>query len=424
MTLLLTNITDALQGLPCSSRGKQKITLKTLLNATQMQVTVNRQALNEIIDTVQTLDSRLINVTRALSRSIHRLEHFTQLYVRMDLVVEEMKQTLRTMGFYLQHLHMQLNMLSLGRLSPSTISPSGLISLLQGIKTQLPASLKLPLDPVTEIWNFYKILTCDAVLEGDKIIVLINIPLLDASNDFEIFEAHSLPLPLQETENGEKVTRDVLAEYKLEAKAIAVNKERTKYVLLEENEVRQCTGSLAGHCAFHSPVYPVNLSKFCIMSLFMRNKEARHKNCKTEISPSSILPVAKYLSNGVWMITTQKELRLSVVCHNGREVTETNVKPPMGVVNLPMTCVASNDFITLPAFYHFDSVIRISAPWLEELKSYNFSNIDIWKPLYTSMPAFNSTKIPPRLKAMKRLEIEPFIRELKSIKQVEPNVLL
>ena len=96
---------------------------------------------------------------------MNRLEQFTQLYLRLDLVVEEMKLTLRIMGFYLQHLHMELNMLSLSRLSPSTIVPPDLISLLQQIKTQLLASLKLPLDPVTDIWHFYKILTCEAVLE-------------------------------------------------------------------------------------------------------------------------------------------------------------------------------------------------------------------------------------------------------------------
>ena len=111
----------------------------TLLNATQMQVSANRQSINELITAVQSLGSRLINVTLALATAINRLERFTQLYMRLDLVVEEIKQLLRTMGFYLQHLHMQLNMLSLGRLSPSTVSPGSLISLLRGIKTHLLA---------------------------------------------------------------------------------------------------------------------------------------------------------------------------------------------------------------------------------------------------------------------------------------------
>jgi len=248
-----------------------------------MEVSANRQTINEIAASVQELDSRLTNVTRLLAQTVNRLEQFTQLYLRLDLVVEEMKQTLRTMGFYLQHLHMELNMLSLGRLSPSTISPNDLISLLQQIKTQLPASLKLPLNPVTDIWHFYKILTCEAVLEEDKIIILISIPLLDASNDFEIFEAHNLPVPMQEQSDGGPVTRDLLAEYELEAKAIAVNKERSKYILLNEDELKQCTGSLASHCAMRSPFYPINLSQFCIISLFMRNKEKQRKKCKTII---------------------------------------------------------------------------------------------------------------------------------------------
>ena len=350
----------------------------TLLNVTQMEVSANRQSLNAIMETIQNLDSRLTNVTRLLAKTVNRLEQFTQLYLRLDLVVEEMKQTLRTMGFYLQRLHLELNMLSLGRLSPSTVSPSGLISLLQQIKTQLPASLQLPLNPVKDIWNFYKILTCDAVLEENKIIVLINIPLLDASNDFEIFEAHSLPVPMQEKVNDEKVTRDILAEYELEAKAIAVDKERTKYILLNADEVQQCTGSLASHCAMRSPIYPINLSQFCIISLFMRNKEKQQQNCRTIVRPSSILPMAEYMSSGVWIITTQNQLQFSVICHDGRAVMEMTADPPIGVLKLPMTCVASNDHLTLPAFYQFDSVVPISDPLLNLLHSHNISSIDIW----------------------------------------------
>ena len=145
-------------------------------------------------------------------------------------------------------------------------------------------------------------------------------------------------MPLLEMKNEEKVTHDILSEYELETKAITVSKERSKYVLLKDEEVKQCTGSLTSHCVLRSPVYPVNLSKFCIISLFMRNKEKRHETCRTLVRPSSVLPMAEYMSSGVWIITTQKRLRLSIVCHNGQEASE---------------------FIRI---YQFDSVVHIDAP--------------------------------------------------------------
>ena len=102
----------------------------TMINASQVEILQNRQAIDDILTTVGTLDTRLVNVTRILSKAVNRLETFTQLYLRLDLVIEELKHRLRTIRFSIQHLHMELNMLSLGRLSPSTISPSELIAML------------------------------------------------------------------------------------------------------------------------------------------------------------------------------------------------------------------------------------------------------------------------------------------------------
>ena len=391
----------------------------TMLNASQMEISINRQAINSIVSTLQTLDSRLVNITRSLAETVNRLETFTQLYLRLDLAVEELKQGLRTMGFYLQHLHLQLNMLSLGRLSPSTITPSSFISLLQGIRAQLPPSLKLPLDPLTQIWDFYRILSCEAILEHDKIIVLIFIPLLDSSHDFEIFEAHSLPIPMEQEESGQKIVRSLLAEYELEAKAIAVNKERSKYVLLHKDEIKQCVGTLASHCAMRSPIYPINLSQFCIVSIFMRNEEKKRKNCQTIVRSGDVLPMAEYLSSGVWIITTRAKLQFSIICHGGQSPQEKIVQPPIDILRLPMTCTATNDHLSLPAYYQFDSVNHIHDEFLEELQSQNFTSVDLWGPVHTALPKFNFSKIPPKLQAVKRIAIEPFISELRGIQAIE-----
>ena len=258
-------------------------------------------------------------------------------------------------------------------------------------------------------------LNCKAILEESRIIVLIFIPLLDAGNDFEIFEAHSLPVPMQQLADGQVVVHNLLAEYELEAKAIAINKERSKYVLLQDDEVRQCIGSLASHCAMHKPSYPINLSKHCIVALFMRNKEKQQKNCETSVRTGAKLPIAEYLSSGVWIIATRKRLQFSIICQGESRPSEKLVEPPIGVINLPMSCTASNDYLSLPAYYQFDSVMKINDRFLSELQAYNFSALDIWSPLHTSLPTYNFSKIPPKLRAIKRMPIEPFIAELQGL---------
>ena len=77
-------------------------------------------------------------------------------------------------------------MLSIDHRSPSTITPRSLQALLIQIKTKLPSSLNLPEDPETNILYFYRTLTCTTVLEVDKRLVLINIPLLDCNGEFDV----------------------------------------------------------------------------------------------------------------------------------------------------------------------------------------------------------------------------------------------
>ena len=59
-------------------------------------------------------------------------------------------------GWYLYGtcIQLQLNMLSLGHLSPIVITPRVLKKLLIEIESHLPEFLKLPYDPKRKIWKF------------------------------------------------------------------------------------------------------------------------------------------------------------------------------------------------------------------------------------------------------------------------------
>jgi len=80
--------------------------------------------------------------------------------------------------FYLDHLQSQVNMLSLGHLSPSTINPRQFKKLLLDIKLKLPKALTLPDDPDKKLWYFYRQLTCTAIMENKRIVVIISVPYL------------------------------------------------------------------------------------------------------------------------------------------------------------------------------------------------------------------------------------------------------
>ncbi|VDI78044.1 Hypothetical predicted protein [Mytilus galloprovincialis] len=131
----------------------------TILNTTQTHVSENRHKVNELIESVEELGSRLQTFATDIEKQIEVMGSYLQAYLHMDMIIGEIKDLLNIAGDYLKHLQLQLNMLSLGHMSPSLISPGNLRVLLTDIKRRLPVTLKIPGDEVKDIWNFYKFLT-------------------------------------------------------------------------------------------------------------------------------------------------------------------------------------------------------------------------------------------------------------------------
>ncbi|CAC5412416.1 unnamed protein product [Mytilus coruscus] len=127
---------------------------------------------------------------------------YLQAYLHMDMIIGEIKDLMNIAGDYLNHLQLQLNMLSLGHMSSSLISPGNLRVLLTDIKRRLPATLKIPCDEIKDIWNFYKLLTCSTVLNENRIIIIITLPLLDIRDSYAIYKIHNLPVPTKVTDKN------------------------------------------------------------------------------------------------------------------------------------------------------------------------------------------------------------------------------
>lgn len=65
----------------------------------------------------------------------------------------------------------------------------------------------------------------------------------------------------------------MVAQYDLEAYYIAVNTDRTQYMLLSSDELLSCSNPLMGFCFAKSPVYKTGVSKLCIVALFLQEEQ-------------------------------------------------------------------------------------------------------------------------------------------------------
>ncbi|CAC5387938.1 unnamed protein product [Mytilus coruscus] len=326
----------------------------TILNTTQTHVSENRHKVNELIESVQDLGNRLKTFATDLEKQIEVMGSYLQAYLHMDMIKGEIKDLMNIAGDYLNHLQLQLNMLSLGHMSPSLISPGNLRVLLTDIKRRLPATLKIPGDEIIDIWNFYKCLTCSTVLDENRIIIIITLPLLDIRDSYAIYKIHNLPVPTKVTDKNSD-SSDMVAQYELEAVVIAANQEKTKYMLLSNQEIDKCSNPLVNFCEIKSPVYPVNLSKLCVIALFA-NKENWKTRCTVKVRPNTVLPMATYLTDSMWAVTTINEFRITIRCDDQTSMlTDQIINPPTTIINLKLTCTATSDHLTLLPTYQMEN---------------------------------------------------------------------
>ena len=394
----------------------------SILNVTRLEVSQNRQAINTLTKSLSEIDFKLDNITQELEKQIIELETFVQFYIQIDLITSELELLIQKAIFYSEHIKSQLEMLSLGHLSPSTITPGQLKALLTEIKDRLPKYLEMTEDPSKNLWFFYRFLTCTTVLYDSKILVIISVPLLDSNTKFQVYRAYNLPMPMHQ--NKTKNLISMVAKFDIDIEYFAVNAERSKYVLFTGEEIQKCINPFTKFCKIISPVYPINLSKNCVISLFMKKQGDIDTYCRVLVEPSTILPMANYISSGSWLITTNGPLDFAIACHSSKYQTTFNkrIYPPLSILTLNETCSATNDYMTLLPFYNRQSTYgTFDDSYNKLIKNYNITSRKLWKPFHQSLPKFNLTELPKELKDIKQIPMDSLINRLKNLQRVQTD---
>ncbi|CAG2190360.1 unnamed protein product [Mytilus edulis] len=380
----------------------------TILNISRSDIAENRNSINDLFIAFNELYVDFKNFTRAVKERIFQIER----HVMINSITEGLSRLVTQAQFYISHLQMQLNMLSLGHLSPSVISPKNLRKLLIGINSKLPPGIMLPSDPITKLWDYYQILSCHTVLDNNRIFVVLSVPLIDYNSNFEIFKPFNLPIPINLNLQVDS-TKSMLAYSNLEAKALGVNAKRTEYILLNDDELNKCIHPIRNFCDIRSPVYRINLSKFCIVALFRNDVKLIENNCHNTIKINAILPMAEYLSSGTWIMVTAKPLRMSINCGPNIRAVEKIMKPPIDLLTLEVGCSANNDQLTLLPYYQLESKLNIDEPFARFMKNYNNTYVNMWKHLYDIIPENQSRPLLKALKGIETLSMDSLVQKLK-----------
>ena len=74
--------------------------------------------------------------------------------------------------------------------------------------------------------------------------------------------------------------KKLLAYYKLESNYLAINSDRSQYILLTETQVKDCVQSGLQICNVKSPIRNANVGLNCLLSNFNQDKVHVKKFCK------------------------------------------------------------------------------------------------------------------------------------------------
>ena len=377
----------------------------TIIETTQTQSMENANAINNIIETL----GELRDFAAGLSADFLQLRDHLQIYTELDIALSDVKMLIDLARDQLQHLKLTLNVLSMGHLSPSVISPINFQKLLLDIKNNLEPEVMFPFDPKVDIWNFYKTLTCTTMVEQDKLVVVIAIPLLDTTGDYELFKVHNFDIP----RNVGNETQ-LLASFHLESKAVAIDRKRTQFVLLTEEELRTCVNHIQGFCAFRSPVYSIMGTTVCLMHIFLESTSGINKYCTTMVKQYAASPTAQYLINGHWVVVSGETLTFKVICKGTDRSVIIKTKRPLDIISLDTGCSAFSGQITLLPYFHQESKYNLTS----SLQKFNFHNLKLWRTLDLAFPNTSHIKIPKKLAIHDKIPVNDLINELNEVKGI------
>ena len=347
----------------------------SILNVSRMEIRENRQRINDLLMRIGSVEDKVINMSNHLEQEIRESRTIVVLFSRLNTLRGELKLALsRSMYFYV-HFQIQIQAVAMQKLSPTTIPAERLRNMLLKIKDKLPQTVGLPRDPRAHLFDYYKLLSCIPIFDGKQIIISIRVPLVEYSQQFDIFRAYSLPMPLLGRTRVDKEDKKLLAYYKLLAYNLIIWQSTLidhSIFYLTGTQVKDCVQSGLQICNVKSPIRNANVGLNCLLSNFNQDKVHVKKLCNVWIHQTT-LPTAFYLSNDVYLVILDKPTVFHLSCKK-EESGRQQVDPPFGFLTLHKSCQAMSNHFSLLGYFEGHSTENIETFASDMLKDYIISD--------------------------------------------------
>ena len=169
-----------------------------------------------------------------------------------------------------------LNIHITGKLTPSITDPIHLREELLRINKQLPTRLCLPEDPHTNVWHYYGFLIVTPVTHGNKLVLIIRIPLIDLGSGMNLYKIYNLPIYNYHIGKSLK--------YQLEGTNLAIAKDNKYATTLSDTEFIRCTLADRHFCNLNTSLYHVDTNQWCVTAMFFKDNDKISTYCRVAIN--------------------------------------------------------------------------------------------------------------------------------------------
>ena len=286
----------------------------TIISSTHDRVKENREKINGIIAQVKAVRDQFDRALLGQNAVTKSIVNFLTRYTQLSMIADNLQELAVESVQHIDELRAQLDMVSMGKLTPSVIGPLHLREVLREIQKKLPNNLFLPVNLKKHIWEFYQQISCSAAFDKQHVLIVLDIPLASYTNNYDLIKVYNMPLPNTNMYKALEATgpydpRQMVAKYELEADTFAIEQSRSRYVLLTKTEADRCLRSKTSFCSFSSPVYSVgSTARSCVISLFLNRDRRAMSVCRVKVLPKQVLPVAA----GSWLVATVNQITFTV----------------------------------------------------------------------------------------------------------------
>ena len=227
----------------------------SITNVSRGLINENIQKINNIVGTIISLNQTIRNIEGHLEPLARK---FTFMHTEFISHHTKIRMITRQIADDINLIRSYLSTFTTGKITPEIIDPKLLRNELIKIYKQLPPKITLPENPKTNIWHYYTFLTVTPVIDGNQLILMVRIPLLDTDSSMTLYKVYILQIY--------NPTIGKSLKYNLEGSNLAVTKDNNYVTILLEAEFIQCTLAEGHFCSLNTALYHVDYSELCIVS--------------------------------------------------------------------------------------------------------------------------------------------------------------